>query len=660
MIKIQQGKGNSRYLPSSSRRGGKMLSVLKVSIANIKKKKGQNVLIALIIFSMALAFSTSIVVLSEINKPFEKMFNSQKGSHLSLVFSNRVHNVDEVAAWWRSQDEIESVQVLNQYWLPDKVYFKGDKLTTNFMMTEMHAGTQTQDIPRIIEGEKKEKPGIGEMWLPIAVADSNKIRVGDTIDIPVGNGTETLKVSALVVDPLYCSSLFNPTRVWIAPGSLASMFPLTDLNNASLGIRFKDYSKSAELLKKFDSFLKQPFSGTKIDYETAYSGNLFSYQVIGAILLILSIIIIFIALFIIYFTITNAVLSEYKTIGILKSQGFSKANIISVFSMQYLMISLVFIPLGIVLSKFTSQLLLKSLIRAIGMGSGNISLLLPGMITFTALNLLVLIVAWITSVKAGRVKPAEAIRYGAPEKDYSRGFSIPSAALKRLSLPMILGIKDMLSNKRQSLFLMAVTAVTGMVIAFSLNLNYSMNRMTENSAYWGFENNDITISKQGARFSMTHEDIMEKLNNETNIDTIVSSSYLTNCSIIDDKTNTSKSIIGTVYDGDLNSIGMLNIEGRHPQNENEVSLAINTSRELDKKPGDMVDLYIDGVKMNLLVTGVYQSIGNVGRGFRIQEVAVKNANPTFEPDSYGIVLKDKAIWKAISQNSKINWGHRLL
>ncbi len=97
-------------------------------------------------------------------------------------------------------------------------------------------------------------------------------------------------------------------------------------------------------------------------------------------------------------------------------------------------------------------------------------------------------------------------------------------------------------------------------------------------------------------------------------------------------------IQGTVYLGDMELLGVVNVKGRNPRTDSEIAIGVATVRETGKTVGDDFELNIEGHTLRFTVVGVYQSIQDLGHGFRTQASAVWRADPLFEPTFYGVHL----------------------
>jgi ABC-type transport system, involved in lipoprotein release, permease component len=266
---------------------------------------------------------------------------------------------------------------------------------------------------------------------------------------------------------------------------------------------------------------------------------------------------------------------------------------------------------------------------------------MPSVITYAVLIVIVTVAAYITSTKAAYIKPAEAIRYGAPSKDFRKKALLNVSDLKLFSVEIVLAIKQLLSSKRQSLFMLFAMITTIFVVIFMININNALIHLSDNAAFWGNDNSEILISRLIEKNGLSNEQLVKDLKQDKNIKDIVPWYYLDNNIIKKDAASVSQKITGFIYDGDMNSIGLLNIKGKNPIANNEVSLAINTSRINKKDVGDYIDIFINGKKKTFLVTGVYQTLNNNAEGFRAQMAAVKDLSEDFQLALYCINLKPK-------------------
>lgn len=612
-----------------------MQSVLTMAAANIRKRKAQSILILVIILMASLLLATAIGILGNLSNPFENMFAAQNASHLTLQVSEHTLDLDQAVQWWQSRGDVEAVQTFPFYWMEDQVAHNGRLQSMGSLIMAQHPGTVlTQDKLTVVEGEEKTAPGANELWVPTGYAYAWGIRPGDTLEINIAGEKTEFTVSAIIVDPQYSMSMMNPIRVWTG-----WEFPADHLSDVLISIRFSDYTSYPQLWEEFQEYLGHPVPGFSLDYtalEYAYSQI---EGIIGAIMLLFSVIIILVALTAIAFTIANGVVLDYKVIGTLGAQGFSPGNIRWIYTLQYLVLAALGIPAGILLSQPVVSGVMSQMLKTQGIASLDASLMAPAILTSGVMIMAVLVAAYTSSGKAGKVKPAEAIRHAAPPAKSGAKRRMDITSFKGLSISLLMGLKNTVTGRRNSLFLAAAAAVMAFVLVFSVNTYTSVRDMDQNYAYWGFDASHVFISRPDVPAVDGHHEVIDPLLADPRTKAVVPTGVLL-ASISAQSGQPSSNVVGFVYAGDMDSIGILNLEGRSPIHSNEVSLSALSAKEFGKTVGDMVELFIEGETVSFLVTGIYQSINGMGRGFRIQESAVRKINPDSRMPNYSILLHD--------------------
>jgi putative ABC transport system permease protein len=609
-----------------------MKSIFLVVKANFKKRKIQQVLIGISIALSALLFASGIGILGSIGQPFDKVFDKLKGSHIFLYFDNRTEDHKKISAWFRQQPEVKRVSEPSAYvMINGPLIFKEQKIDVMVQLTEYAADHQLQDQVFVLNGIKKQYPGQGEIWLPNSLASNYNIHPGDTIGIPVGAGLYRMIVGATIVDPHYSSGVINPTRAWISEGSLPLFEPVLELNNVMLGIRIKDPALISTVWQRFND--QYHYTGSSLQYDLFRSSFLSTYLIIGSVLLIFSIVGILIAVFLISTTISSNIFSDYKLIGVLKAQGLTPKNVIFIFILQYLILSVVFIPLGLLGSFFIIKALLASLVKSIGITDLDFNLLLPFISASIIVLSVTLLVSWYCGRKAGKIKPAKAIRDGGPEKKEANKKPPYFPAKLSWSLPALLGLHFLLVNRRRTWISFAGLLFAVFILVFSMNISNSFTALKYNKAAWGFDNGNIQLTIR--KNILMHEQFMESILQEKEIQSVMPYSYHS-MSILSDQGKAIQEIYGRSFDGNIQTAGLINLIGRHPNAIHEISICIGTSEKYHKKPGDSIRVFIEGQQETFIVTGIYQDVSNLGQGFRLHASAIKNINPLYKPTNYSL------------------------
>ena len=613
-----------------------MKSIWIIASANIKQKKTQTILTIISLSIATLLFATTMGLLKGMNRPFDILFDQLNASHILMYFDHRFQDATAIQKWLKAQEEVERVGPLAAiHTITDPIIFKEKKIDLLLQLVEYQAEDRAQDFLLPLEGEESDQPGLKEIWLPKHFALSNEINVGDSIGIPSQDGLFHLIVSKIIIDPHYSSGMINPNRAWVAAGSLPFFLPTESLHQVMMGIRLENPNQIESLWTRFhQNFF---FDGMSFDYHFFKSIFLSFYQVLGAVLLLFSIITLVIALVIISSTLSNSIISDYRVIGMFKALGLENNTLLKVYLLQYFILGAIAMGLGLIGSYFVTQLLLGSLINSIGLANFSFSFSCPFSITLLIVSVMIILVTLWTSRKAVKVDALQAIKFGAQHREF---YSFDKMNINPKFLELYLAIKFLFSNPRRLLFMLMSLIAAIFLLVFAINISNSFSNMKTLKPYWGFDNSDLELSRpQNILFPFEHDQFMILLQSEKDIESINPYGYAT-AIIPASSTKAPKEIFGKVYFQNLAKAGLVNIRGEHPIKENEVSLCILTAKENDKDLRDSINLFVEGTEKRFLITGIYQDISNLGQGFRMKSTAMERINPQFKPNFYGVRIND--------------------
>jgi len=605
--------------------------------ANIKRRKVQTILVAMCIALAALLFSTLIGIGLGMERPFENLYAKLKASHIVLEFDMNIHNPKEIRNWFEKQEEVEGVSIPRLEKNPGKkLIFKGQELPNLIMLREHHGNSLNLDNLDIIAGELKEYPDPGEIWIPNHWLNNVHIVLGDTIFVPTDIGLFPLTVSAIVVDAHYSNGLSDPAPAWLGPGGLSMLYSTKDISFVVLGVRMKDIEQIEPVWARFnEEYSYQGFS-------TLY--NLFKqvfqivYQITGGLLFVFAILGVIVTLIITSSVVSSAIKTDYKMIGVLKAQGFTNRNVISVYVIQFLIITCLAVPFGLIGGYYMTQLVFSSLISAIGAINFDISLLLPSIATFFAFLLGIMAITIRTSRQASKIQPVTAIRNGGPPQKSFVGTKFGIFTLRPNSvLPVFLGLRYIMSNKKRAFLLLIGLLFVVFVQLFHANGTHSLSLLEDNRPAWGFSNSDIIIRQAGIDNNTDQDLLKEDLEDDDRVKYVVKAGFY-GASLPAQKDKAPETFVGLVFDDELEKLGFISIDGRHPVFDDEISIGITSSRELGKGIGDTLELFLEGQLISYNITGVYQSLANLSRGFYMRLEGITEVNPLYKLRSYQIKL----------------------
>ncbi len=616
-----------------------MKGILLITWANIKRRKIQTILVAICIALAALLFSTMLGIGLGMERPFEKLFANLKASHIVMEFNVNDHNPQDIKSWFEKQDEVESVSAPRiQQYNNKRFIYKEEEFKRPALLREHVGNDKSNDKLDILQGEAQSFPGPGEIWIPNHWLNNFEMAIGDTISVPTKNGLFPLVVSAIVVDAHYANGLFDPSPAWVGPGGLSLLYPMKDLSRVVLGVRLKDKDMVDPVWARFNEAVTYQGFGTLY----AFFKQIFQivYQITGGLLFVFAIFGIIVTLIITSSVVNSAIKTDYKMIGMLKAQGFTNRNIISVYLIQFFLITCVAVPFGLIGGYFLTQLVFKSLITAIGAVNFDISLLLPSIGTFIAFLIGILLITFRTSRQASHIQPVTAIRNGGPPQKSFAGTSFKYFTLRpKSNIVLFLGLRFLMSNKKRSIFMFIGLLFVVFVQLLYANGRNSLSQLDDNRPAWGFNDSDLSVRQNTGLLENQEDYFREAMNDDDDrVKSVVKRGFY-GATIPAQEGKAPETIVGIIYDDEIEKVGLLVLEGRHPVFEDEISLGITSSKELGKGIGDTLDLFLEGQLVPYMITGIYQSLNNLSRGFYIRLEGITEINPLFQLNGYEIKLK---------------------
>ncbi|TYA15446.1 FtsX-like permease family protein [Paenibacillus faecis] len=619
-----------------------MYAVWKLCWTNLKNKKVQNSFIAIIIMLAALLLSTAVLVLNNTNRMYENMHAETRGAHQILRLENGIYDPNRVQQWWAGQEGVTVSEVMRYRYLSSMSHAGEEIPNVDLYMMDTPNGPFPVDRLLFAEGEETSSPEAGTAWIPTSLAYSNNIRVGDAIEFKTDEGSFRLHVAAVVVDISYCSPFATSGRIWLNHQDYnTNLSALPGDDKYMTGLRFDDYSQNRAYWERFEQFLGTPYLESVKDFESLSSYYMIANQVISFVMIFLAVVMIAVALYTLGFTISDAILSSYRTIGIIKSVGLSSRKVILAYVTQYTFLAFVAVIPGIVASYAFSAKIVAGSMAYLSTGStdDNAAYSMLAIWLGAAVVAVIFLSALLFSYKARTVEPAQAVRYGMSEKEYSRR-SGGSGRWKRkllqlgtLPTSLIIGLRGVTKNVRGSLLIVLISALSTSVLVFGFLFVNSITSIHGTIAKWGYDSADLSVRIDNPA-KLTFERLQEEVLSDPRVKNY--SRYGDANAVLPlDQGSSAKGqadtmgVLLTVADGNYDDIGYENVEGRNPAGVREISIGVNVARTLGIQTGDSLDIYIEGEKHTLEVTGIYQAIANMAFTGRITADVIRSVNPDY-------------------------------
>lgn len=637
-----------------------MLAVLKLSFSRLRKSKLQNVFIALLILLSTLLVSTAFIVLANTGNQFEEMHARTNGSHQVLTFEKGLNDPQADHDWWTSQKGVD-VSPLLRYRTLSGITFHGEQFPNIYLyMIDTPEQPWTVDKPVFANGTPSDAPTRGTIWIPTSMSNAYDISLGDTVSFNADAATIDLVVSGIRIDVPYGAPFTNTARIWMNEADYRNVFSGSGKDYSMIGLHFDDYETSPRYWDRYADENGIPFLETKMEFESIASFYLIIHQIVGFIMIFLGIVMLIIALMTIGFTISDSILANYRTIGILKSLGFTSLSTIGTYAIQYALLAFAAILPGTALSLIMSRFIIGISTSSLRAGNEDLAIRGTGLVLMLAVLLFLLVILFVIvyASKAGRIQPVQAIRYGMSETDHARAARRMNLSLTRwmsfATIPVgaAVGMRNIMKYGKSSLLLLLLTTMASSVLVFGYALMTSITEIHQTAAKWGYDQADIAavIVDKGA---FPRAEMERALEEEAQIENVAWQGNVTGITVPEPNhanQHDSVSLALSVLDGNYRELGFETLHGNDPVRKNEISIGVGVSRMLNKDVGDLIELYIEGQKRTFIITGTYQAIANMSISGRITAEAMRTVDPDYsDADVAFIQVRDKTDAAAVAK-----------
>ncbi|WP_040951512.1 ABC transporter permease [Gorillibacterium massiliense] len=603
-----------------------MNAVWTLCLSYLKKRKVQNGFIVLLILLATLMITTATTVIANTGNLFANLHERVNGSHQLLTMEKDLHDPQAVHDWWASQKGVKTSKLL-EYRTLSGIIYKGKEIP-NLYFNMMDTPAMPLGVDELTfasdNGDPRTLPSPGTVWVPTSLAYSHHIQVGDTIVMKQVDVPLKLRVSAIVIDLPYGGPFSNTARIWMNPTDYEHELRTMPGNESYMvGIRYDDYSQRTQYWERFERFLGKPYLESKMDYEEITAFYFIMNKLIGFVMIFLGTAMMLVALLTIGFTISDAILANYSTLGVLRAMGMRSNSMVLVYVLQYAILAVIAIIPGALISGIFSRVLIGLTMSSLRTESTGIrvsdggSAVLMGCLVLAAVIGCVLIYGG----KARRVVPMQAIRYGMSEADHSKkarrlsASNSPSWGFGRLPVSLVIGMRSILRNRKSSLLMLIMAILTSAVLVFGYVITNSVASIQKTAGQWGYDSSDVVATVFNP--SGFNREVFDRVLRSD--DRIQSGAWAHSQSgIVEGESGSDSSgIVINKLEGNYDEFGYFTLSGRNPLNKNELAIGVNVARKFNKDVGDTIVVYIQGERSRLLVTGIYQAIANMSNSARL-------------------------------------------
>ncbi len=612
--------------------------------ANIRKKKGTFISITLLTAIIVAVMTTIFSVRDNYEKGFDEAMEYADSPEIVTLINTQ-----------RLSDELRE-KVENHEFVERVVYF--DSLCANSLYTaesvdgnshflmEMHDGIRL--FNENLDGFVEEIPQLqsGEIYLPLGLRSKISCEVGDTVMLDMFfGGTEEFVIKGFVQEPSQGALTIGWKQLFISHADYERIYE-TYQPVVTEGMTFQvtmmmihqapdcelSVAKFQRLLNLDTGIITNAFGALNTEQSLRYSTLM--PDIVLDIVMAFAILLFAIVLIVMSHSIGTEIEIEYTTLGVLKSQGFTKEKLRLLFLAQYLLAQLVGVVVGCIVA--------IPLERMIGSACQSITAVLPkrGLavgksMTYIIITLLVsAILILIKTRKIARIAPLRAISGGREEIFFDSRLNAP---ITQRGLAASLSLRQFTSAKKRyigTIFIVAILTFCMITVNLTGNLLSSRKALTA----MGMIIPDMEVFYQS----------QEQLDNWEDVDAIVESytdieeknSWITGYVTLNGENLFCEACEFPEYLPGL-------VKGRAPLYTNEIVVTEMVADALDLKMGDEVTVALREEEGTYMISGIYQSGSDSGMAFAMNFAGIRELGGNTEYANRYYTLADTSQADAI-------------
>lgn len=593
----------------------------------LKRKRTLNAILFLFIVMATMFLASSVSNLRTVSGAIDYFMEISKVPDYFAVSAIEDAAEDPIESYLKDASDVTEYEVLNSFNLVNDRM----KIVKSQSGRKKYERTNTlllQAVPKNfmkvfdLEGNPL-KLSSGEIAVSKLEAEKNELAVGDKIKITVGDVEQEFTVKALVKDVVFGSGMMGLKRHFICREDFEKFAAQNQL------VYTKIYCIDFIDLDTFEKYWKeQKFNViSTIDCNAMIPMCYVFDMLMAGILIIVSICLILIAFFVLRFTILFTLQGDFREIGIMKAIGLKDRGIRGVYMVKYFMLAEAGAITGLIFSFPFGNLLLKQVIVNL-LTDGTKGNIFIHILCAAGIVAIVLLFANSCTGKLKKFSAIDAIRNGTSGERYRAKNPLKLFKRSRMQPRFYLAGNDILSNSKRFvvlgitfcigtlLILLPLSAVhtlkgEGIVELFSI---HPSNVYIDNG-----KEDDYIFQKDVAVVERDLEEIQDTLK-EHGIKAQVGTDigYSIPC-YSNDKENLFNYY--TMQETGPWDRSYALLAGREPKAEDELMITELTAEKMEVSIGDTVTFQYGDREQEFIITGTYQSMMNMGYGFRVSRQA---------------------------------------
>ncbi|WP_256758428.1 ABC transporter permease [Cohnella sp. WQ 127256] len=609
------------------------MKIVNLAIANIRKGKSATFSLFILIFIAALLLNIGMTVNTKVGTFYDEKVKELNDAHV-LMMMNTAEFKQPYEEFLKSYPGVQEIEKENIILMNTAKFRYGDS-DMNVGAALFNADDERKFSPlKLIE--KLDSIQDDDIYMSNSFKSTGGYKLGDPFTLIYQDKSYSYRIAGFFEATMLGTNSMGIMKFLLPDAAYRQMS--TGLGETASGTilsaSLMDSTQSTKLVNDYNKKFPHPSTDMisqlfwDMDIETVKNANTMTINIVSMILVAFAAVIVLVSLIVIKFRVTNSIDDGIVNIGVLKAVGYTSRQILASITLQFMLITLSGGIVGVAVSYAVLPVfggIITSLSGLLWTQSFD-AVINAASILIVAV--LVMTVTLLSAIRIRKLHPVTALRNGIMTHSFKKNhFPLDRA---KGGLQFVLACKTMIMNSKQNLMIAFIIAAITFASVFSIVLYY--NVATDKKAFFdlvGVETSNIIVQAKSA------EDSPKLLTAIKQMDGVAKTAILDTIPMLLDGQ--------TIYMSLTDDYSMLNnqmvYEGRNPQFDNEIAVSWGTAKLIEKRIGDSVTIEVGEASQSYLITGISQSISNMGQAAYLTLPGVQHVIPDYTGIMINVYLK---------------------
>jgi len=503
---------------------------------------------------------------------------------------------DDMYDYVSNHDKVSAAEVRDALYGDISYTLDGDTVREQFYFRST-ANLPTMNIVNITDA-LTTKPE-NALILPL-IFRFNNVRAGDSFTIRTTLNSYDFIIYGFFEDAMFGASLAGLNMAYVSQNMYDKLEADVSLTlHRTLSMQLHDPSGGniwnfiSQDLRNFFNFQSgQAFWVTR---EGGRSTATMFPTIMSLVLILVALITLAIAMIVVNFTIVNSIGEDIKTLGALKSIGFTSKQIILSLLIQFLIIVFAGGLVGALLSFSLAGVIGNVISSTSGLLFGGVApFILPAVIAVFAVAGISTLIIWLVARKARTVTPINALRQGLSHHSFKK--NVAPFDKTKLNLNLNMAIKQFVNNIKNNAVVFVVVFLFSLLTVITATLYH--NFVQDTTAFkqmLGAEPAEILVTALSEEFATTKFD--EIANRPNVVNTVRRDAF---AATVGDNWDLHLDVWSNIQERESNVI----LDGRYPMQANDIVISAALRNAMGLRVGDMIEIEFNDNKKSFLITGI--------------------------------------------------------